>query len=162
VADAAEVARIQVGTWRTAYAGLIADDVLAGLSEERKTRAWADRLPAAPPVACLVAGSPPVGFVAAGPPEAVGAVGETGTGEVYAIYVEPTSWGRGLGRDLLAAAEDRLRAAGFARAGLWVLTTNARARAFYERQGWSTTGETQVAELHGATLHETRYGVELG
>jgi ribosomal protein S18 acetylase RimI-like enzyme len=80
---------------------------------------------------------------------------------VYAIYVDPPHWGRGHGRELLDGAVRELRSAGFPRAVLWVLTTNDGARAFYERQGWRTTGRTQSEDLAGTTVHETEYARDL-
>jgi ribosomal protein S18 acetylase RimI-like enzyme len=164
-ADAAAVARIQVASWRAAYAGLMPDEVLAGLSEERRREHWETLLAAGPPAFCLLAGSPPVGFVAAGTAR-LGYDGDgdgdgDGHGQVYAIYVDPEHWGRGHGGALLAAAVERLRAAGSRRVTLWVLTTNLSARAFYERAGWSATGLTRTETMPGAELHETEYATEL-
>jgi ribosomal protein S18 acetylase RimI-like enzyme len=148
-ADAAALAGIQVTTWRTAYAGMIPDDILAGLSEAEHRARWETWLPVAPPAFCLVAGSPPVGFVSGG---------HLGDGpEVYALYVAPSAWRRGAGRSLLAAALDRLRAAGGTTAGLWVLRDNARAQSFYEALGWTPTGEARLEEMHGVDLPVVRY-----
>jgi GNAT superfamily N-acetyltransferase len=63
-----------------------------------------------------------------------------GTGELYALYVDPDSWGQGHGRALDAAARAHLRDALFTGAVLWVLEDNARAREFYERCGWVADG----------------------
>ena len=155
-ADAGTIGRIVVTTWRAAYAGLIPDHVLAGLSVAELEQQWASWLPADPPRCCLVTGTPPVGFVGAGP------AWQGPGGQVYAIYVDPAHWGAGHGGRLLRGAVDRLRAAGFDRATLWVLTTNAPARAFYEHEGWRATGRTQVEALHGADLPETEYELGLG
>lgn len=46
---------------------------------------------------------------------------------------------------LLAAGEERLAAAGVAEAWLAVVAGNARARRFYERQGWSDGGPLDYA-----------------
>jgi ribosomal protein S18 acetylase RimI-like enzyme len=52
------------------------------------------------------------------------------------IAVHPDVEGRGVARQLLAAAESCARARGFARMDLSVYLDNARAIAFYERNGW--------------------------
>jgi N-acetylglutamate synthase-like GNAT family acetyltransferase len=44
--------------------------------------------------------------------------------EITTIYVAPDSWRTGVGRCLTAAALDQILAAGFAKAVLWVLSTN--------------------------------------
>ena len=64
-----------------------------------------------------------------------------------AIYVRPSSWGGGLAVELHDAAVAELRARGVARARLWVLEGNARARRFYERLGWSPDGTSRVVEF---------------
>jgi len=159
-ADAGAVARIVVAAWRAAYAGLLPEAVLDGLSEEERRGWWAARLPAAAPTSCLVTGAPPVGFVASGP--SFDGAGHSGRGQVYALYVDPPHWGRGLGRLLLSGAVTRLREAGFATASLWVLATNEAARGFYEHEGWAASGRTQVERLHGADVPEAEYTRSLG
>jgi ribosomal protein S18 acetylase RimI-like enzyme len=163
--DAPAIAAVVVATWRDAYAGLLPDDVLAGLSVAEREAQWRRFVPATAPACCLVTGSPVCGFVAAGPALQGAGDGDgdgDAVGQVYAIYVLPSSQGRRLGAALLAAAESRLAAAGFATASLWVLTSNTPARRFYESRGWRTTGETQVEEFAGTTLRETRYTHPLG
>lgn len=65
--------------------------------------------------------------------------------ELHALYVLPASWGRGVGRRLLAVAGPVRE--------LWVLRDNARARRFYERHGWRPDG----AEATPAGAVELRY-----
>ena len=38
--DAATIAKVYVETWRSAYAGLVPDDVLIGMSASRQLRQW--------------------------------------------------------------------------------------------------------------------------
>lgn len=97
-----------------------------------------------------------VGFVKVGPtrdehqdPECVG--------EIHALYLLPESWGEGLGRQLLAAAVERLAAAGFEEATLWVLGSNVRARRFYEAGGWFADGASKTDDRKGFRLVEERY-----
>jgi GNAT superfamily N-acetyltransferase len=95
-----------------------------------------------------------VGFANVGPcrdPEPAGA------GEVYAIYLLAEWWGRGAGRDLMAAALDALVGCGFAEATLWVLDANFRARRFYEAGGWAVDGSSRVEEGFGFPIAEVRY-----
>lgn len=42
-------------------------------------------------------------------------------------------------------------------ATLWVLTSNARARSFYERQGWADDGAVKAERRGTAVLEEVRY-----
>ena len=153
VSDAGELARVQVTTWRTAYAGMIPDDVLAGLSEVEHREVWASRFPLPPAAFCLVAGSPLVGFVSGGH------LGDDP--DIYALYVEPAAWRRGVGRSLLTAGLDRLRDAGAVTAGLWVLRDNVGAQSFYEALGWTPTGESRLEQMHGVDLPVVRYTTRL-
>jgi GNAT superfamily N-acetyltransferase len=158
-ADVDDVARVHVATWRAAYAGLIDDAVLAGLTEEGYRTQWGARLPASPPSFCLVAldGADLVGFAAGGP----SLDGDEAEGQLYALYVEPARWRGGAGRALLAAAEERFRETGFGRGVLWVLSTNAPARSFYDACGWQADGRTSVESLHGTELPVSSYVREL-
>lgn len=81
-------------------------------------------------------------------------------GELRAIYLLPAWWDRSLGRRLHDAAVQRL-AAGFEAATLWVLDSNARARRFYERQGWQLDGATKQEGRGDAVLIEVRYRISL-
>jgi GNAT superfamily N-acetyltransferase len=60
--------------------------------------------------------------------------------EVEQVYVDAAQRGRGVAAVLLADAARRVHDAGHARAWLAVVPGNARARAFYEREGWVDAG----------------------
>lgn len=133
-ADAAALAQLNTDSWRAAYAGIIPTAFLKALDvparEQRLLASIGD-----PDSFTVVAVSDdrPVGFVSGGPlRDEPGSV----AGEVYAIYVTPELYGRGVGGVLLAEAEARLAAGGFAEAWLWVFTRNRAGRRFYERRGW--------------------------
>jgi ribosomal protein S18 acetylase RimI-like enzyme len=57
------------------------------------------------------------------------------------LHVRPGQRSRGIGRRLMAAAAERLMAAGQMGAYLWVLASNQRAIAFYESLGGVTVEE---------------------
>lgn len=132
--------RIKRDGWRAAYRGLIPDTTLDAMDVAEIAAAFARWIAdPRPGSSCLVvqSGAEVVGYAFCGPyrwPELSDA------GEVYAIYVDPTWWGKGAGRALLAAAERRLRDAGHAEAALWVLEGNRVGRGFYEAVGWRADG----------------------
>jgi len=79
---------------------------------------------------------------------------ESVRGHLQALYVDPSHWGRGIGRALHDTALDHLSDAGFRVAVLWVLEANVRARAMYERWGWRSAPARQT-EYRG--VDETCY-----
>jgi len=60
-------------------------------------------------------------------------------GELFLLFVDPAWEGRGVGRTLLAAADDALRAVGCDEAFLYTEERNARARAVYAAAGYRRT-----------------------
>jgi ribosomal protein S18 acetylase RimI-like enzyme len=163
-ADAHGIATVLVQSWRAAYRGLLPDDLLAGLSVPDRQQFWSNALIAPPPhTGNVVATIGPaiVGFAATGPPLVTVDRADPTVGDLYALYLKPALWRRGIGTQLHAAALDRLRSSGFTHAGLWVLETNERALRFYTRHGWTDTRRTQVEhgpggiELHERRLHHT-------
>jgi ribosomal protein S18 acetylase RimI-like enzyme len=120
---------------------------LAQLSVERRAPQWRDW----PPL-LAESGDVVVGFVSVGASRDADA-----DGELFAIYVDPDYWGRGVGRKLMAAGEERLRELGHVEAILWVLADNPRARRFYERSDWQHDGTTRTIEIFGIDIAEVRY-----
>ena len=117
--------------------------MLAGVTAERMRERWKGHLDA--PAAgrlLLVAecGGEIVGTAASGPLRD-GDGDDATTGELYSLYVDPDAWGVGHGAALHEAALAHLAAGGFARAVLWVLEGNARARSFYAAHGWTDEGD---------------------
>jgi ribosomal protein S18 acetylase RimI-like enzyme len=82
-------------------------------------------------------------YIAFDEDEAVGVV-SVGHGVLQTLYVMPESWSQGVGSALHDLALERLREANVQEARLWTLTENHRARAFYEKRGWSLTGRTRI------------------
>jgi GNAT superfamily N-acetyltransferase len=163
-ADAAGLATVHVTSWRAAYRGLMPDDVLAALSVPDREQVWSDRLATRDPRTSVVVATDAwrvVGFAAVGPPLVPTDRADPTLGDLYALYLDPDHWGRGIGAPLHAAALDRLVTHGFTHAGLWVLDGNERAQRFYRRHGWTDTGRTQVdrgpqdIELHERRLHRS-------
>jgi ribosomal protein S18 acetylase RimI-like enzyme len=156
-ADADAIAFVHVETWKLAYRGQVPDDYLDGLSVDERAGRWRQLFAeTSPPAEVLVAEEDAVvGFasIVASRDEDAGAA----TGEVAAVYLLPTHWDRGIGRELLLLAVGRLAAAGFETATLWVLASNARARRFYEAAGWSPDGTEQLTRIGGVDLPELRY-----
>lgn len=142
-ADAWSIAELHVASWRVAYRGLIADEVLAGLSVPDRAAWWSCTLATADArhTVVLTERGTLRGFAAFGPDRDERPL----TGELYALYLHPDCWGRGFGRRLHAAALDGMRARGYGQARLWVLAGNERALRFYRRAGWTDDGRVERA-----------------
>ena len=78
-------------------------------------------------------------------------------GELWAMYVDPNSWGSGVGDELMAATLEELDRLGAVRSYLWVLEGNGRARRFYERHGWRSDDVTKTFDAGGTQISEIRY-----
>ncbi|HEY8372027.1 MAG TPA: GNAT family N-acetyltransferase [Pseudonocardiaceae bacterium] len=169
-ADAKEIARIKVVTWRAAYRGVIPDAVLDRLSVESLTRNWAYIVARPDPDAVFVAFDPDAGEETLAAYCSVSAVREERdahpgrrTAELRALYAAPPHWGTGAGRAVHDRAVQHLVEAGFEHAVLWVLVDNPRARRFYEARGWRCDEVVQDLDLEGGyTVPEIRYSRALG
>ncbi|HEY1011092.1 MAG TPA: GNAT family N-acetyltransferase [Herpetosiphonaceae bacterium] len=155
--DAAGIAMVAVDTWRIAYRGIVPDEVLAGLSYERRAAQALQQIQAAGSQQfTLVAADEDgqvVGFASGGRERS----GEHGfRGELYAIYVLAAFQGRGVGRRLAGRVAAELLARGFNSMLLWVLADNQPSRRFYEALGGVPVAE-QTIEL-GVALPEVAYG----
>jgi ribosomal protein S18 acetylase RimI-like enzyme len=153
--DAEAIARVQVDTWRAAYARAVPAETLAGVDVDGRTRMWTQFL-----------GGDSVTFVGEFDGEIrgfinVGASREhPGLGELFTIYVLPEAWGTGLATALIERGEEALRALGFTGATLNVLADNQRACRFYERQGWARE-ETFQGTFLGNEVELARHRKEL-
>jgi len=85
-----------------------------------------------------------------------------GVGELHMAFTDPGVWGAGVGRALLEATTELLRAAGFREATLWTAEANERPRRVYESAGWVPDGATRERTIRGATWPELRYRRGLG
>jgi len=163
--DAPRIAEVHVRSWQGGYLGQLPEAFLAALDPGQRAERWHAILtnPAGPTERTLVAEEPGheesgevQGFVSIGPSRDPGT--PRSVGEVWSLYVTPAAWGAGVGRRLMSAALEALRAGGWTSATLWVLATNARAIGFYEATGWMADGAAKEIELAGGTRTELRYG----
>ncbi|MQA07212.1 MAG: GNAT family N-acetyltransferase [Pseudonocardiaceae bacterium] len=170
--DAPEIARIQLNTWRTAYAELLPEQALAGMDPGEAERAWAGAIEHPETTVHLATeGEFVVGFCVAGPaPETEAALADGNlpedamhTGLIGTLLVEPR-WGRrGHGGRLLAIAAEGLRERGARRGISWIPEADTASLSFFERAGWAPDGTVRTLDAAGTPLREIRLsgGLEL-
>ena len=123
--DASEIAEIWRQGWADGHLGFVPQELVEARTAESFGVRASERV--ADTTVVLVAGAV-AGFVMV--------VGD----EVEQVYVAVPHRGTGVAAALLDEAERQVRANGHSDAWLAVVAGNARARAFYERAGWSDEG----------------------
>lgn len=154
--DADPVAAVHVRSWQAGYAGLVPAPVLAGLDVQARAERWRARL-AEPEPGVLVAdaGGTVIGFVSHGAARDEDLAGDRWW-EVYALYVAPEEWGRGVGGRLWRAAGAAAPPEASCRC-VWVLAGNARGRAAYAAWGLAPDGASRTWDSGSGGLDEVRY-----
>lgn len=141
VADAREMARVIVQSWRETYRGVVPDRILDDPGfEDARTRFWTAALTEeryrANRIAVAERDGRLVGVAMSGP---VDEPESAWTRQLYVLYVVATELGSGAGPALFDAV---------IRPGesvvLWVADPNPRAQAFYRRQGFAPDGAETV------------------
>jgi ribosomal protein S18 acetylase RimI-like enzyme len=141
LADADALQTLHLLTWKATYRDHAAEPWYGEQLAAHGLRDWQEivRTQAAHGGGMLIAREPDaiIGFSQYGPAEDDG----SGViGHIHRLYVHPARQRTGVGRSLLAASVERLRQNGARAAALWVLESDQRARAFYERMGWKPDG----------------------
>lgn len=140
--DLSGVLEVFLGCWRESYRGVLPDVAITSMTDERAEALWRR----------VLAASEGVVLVAEREGELVGITRYAiagSEGAVHSLYVAPRAHGGGIGKILLTAAEDALRASGATTAALWVFSANAPSIAFYTARGWLPDGVTRTQQEFG-------------
>ena len=151
--DAEAIATVHVRSWQAGYRGLMADELLDGLSAAERVPRWRDAVAGhAEPGLLLVAehGTGVAGFCAVAEPSR-DEDADPDVAEIGAIYVDPDHWRVGVGAALMEAALEHLGSGDWREVTLWVLEDNDAAIAFYERFGFAPDGAENFYEGSGTT-----------
>ncbi|MGH2743927.1 MAG: GNAT family N-acetyltransferase [Thermoleophilaceae bacterium] len=84
---------------------------------------------------------------------------EPGLGHFWQLFVRPPWWGTGLASALHAEAVREAGARGYTAMRLFTPAAQARARRFYEREGWTAVGDLSDALDFGLPLVEYRRAI---
>jgi ribosomal protein S18 acetylase RimI-like enzyme len=160
--DIPTIAALHVAGWTGAYGGLVDQAYLDSLTVEKRIEDWTSWLKSGESKVFLADdGGVPAGFVVIGrtktPPPGSSPIRPSHSGEVYALYLHPDYWRRGIGRALLRHAATELKALKHSAICLWVLDGNQRGKAFYQAMGGQKLGSKMI-EIGPSSLKEICYG----
>lgn len=155
--DAHAIARVQVESWRTTYAGIVPEAFLAAMDTDQQTERWLKIFAAGNRLAFVAENESGVfGFVSGGKlREAIDGY----DGELFALYLLRESQGKGAGRCLFANLASSLYASDYSRMAIWVLRRNPAVK-FYEHLGGIEIAAKTI-EIGGVELEEVAYGFDL-
>ena len=156
MADLDELATTSVAGYETYRGFAPAAWLPPTLDEERE---WLLRQLAPPGVWCEIAerGGEVAGHLIA-MPAAVSRVPDPdpGLGHVLHLFVRPAHWGSGVATTLHDRGIEEARERGFDAMRLFTAAAHARARRFYEREGWSPAGDPRPEPEFGMAIVEYR------
>ena len=153
--DAAALSLVAGATLLDAFAGILSGrDIVAHCAKNNtpdKFAAWIDDPASVVTLAETANGGAPLGYSVLTTPDLPIELGADDI-ELRRIYMLSRLHGSGLGAELMERALADARAMGKRRVLLGVYGGNARARAFYERQGFVVAGDRRF--LVGETWHD--------
>jgi GNAT superfamily N-acetyltransferase len=145
-----DIARVHVQCWQQAYVGLMDADFLRDLSVENRAEIWRNTISDQQVFSRIVLDDNNIiGFVSSGPSRS----SEVADGELYAIYVLASHYGKGIGSTLFKFAQNDWHKRGGQRLLANVFTGNSRANAFYHYMGGEIV-EQKLIEMGGTKLIE--------
>jgi GNAT superfamily N-acetyltransferase len=151
-ADADAIGETHAAAWTAAYDHIFDPSFLASAAESRRL-GWTHTLPSlliAPSFVLVVEReNEVVGFAHAGPEGSGGQLGE-----IHGFYVHPTAWGSGAAHKLMTQTCFALTTE-WSDVSLWTLRDAGRARHFYEKTGFHTTGRERAETLADWTSGKT-------
>ena len=161
--DAERVARVQLSTWRTAYADLLPPQAL-DVPEEQVAAVWLNAIEAPPTprhrVLVAMERIELVGFAASTPADDEG-LDPAATTELTTLLVEPR-WGRrGHGSRLVAASVEHWRGDGATHAVTWVWERDPASRSFLATAGWDSDGAARGLDTGPRVQRQLRFHTDL-
>ena len=143
LADLERIAKLFHNCWQISYADLLKEEVRSAMTISNAIELWKPALinPNGKDTVMALSDSGLVAVFRIGPDPI-----NNERGHLFSLYVDPTSAGKGFGRNSLSEAIARLEGLGYREISLWVFAANNRARALYESSGFTATGVTRIDE----------------
>ncbi|MDH6593591.1 GNAT superfamily N-acetyltransferase [Variovorax sp. TBS-050B] len=151
--DAKAVAEVHALAAKAAYEGILPEDELRALAPASREAKWREAIEfSEPQVQVAVHEGQVVGFV--GFDRSRDPKTPSTTGEIWAIYVLPEHWGKGVGVALWDAAREGLEEEGCTTVTIWVPIRNDRAMRFHELAGFKREMKTAKTTAIGTVRIE--------
>ena len=158
IGEASQVARVHAVSSEAAAAAPVAGQPPASppMSLEKRTAFWREAIEfSEPQVHVALEGDEVIGFV--GFDRSRDPKSKPVTGEIWALYVLPSHWGRGIGLALWDAAREGLAEEGCTEVTAWLALGNERAQRFAMLAGFKRELNTaRTALVGGVKLEEIR------
>lgn len=153
--DAAAIAKVAVDTWKSAYRGIIADEVLSSLSYKQKEKSWYNTLTSGIDIVFVAEDQNGniVGYASGGKERRNHPIYR---GELYTLYVLQSHHNLGIGRQLFVSIARELAKLQMKSLFVWVLEENP-SRYFYKARGGKEVDTKSIA-IGGRSLVEIGYG----
>ena len=154
--DALAIARVHVRAWQHGYAGILPASYLNNLRAEDRADKYdlSNSDPLKPHTIVAATGNILHGFSTTCPSHEPDLPNH---GELTALYVDPHSWGLGVGVALVSAARAHLVSLGLRQAYLFTLVDNLRAQRFYKTDQWTPDGLQRTETVWGIAIHVLRF-----
>lgn len=148
--DSNKIARLIKTGWNSAYKGLIADDFLNNMNEEKMSEGWKDDINKNQNIYVYKVEDEILGVIRFGKAEDNSLVD---TGEIYVLYVKPAEKRKGIGSKLLSFAKNELLKQGYKKMIVWCLKGNTQGSNFYKKMKGQYIGNRNY-ELKGLKVEE--------
>lgn len=156
VDDAEAIAKVHVASFRQAFRGIFPDSKVDGFTVALRKPKIVELLSDDQTRNIVFEGSEGIiGFVDFGKSRDENT--KKICGEIYAIYVDPSSWGKQVAQHLLDEALNQLREYGYLEMTLWSVKDNLRARNFYLKSGFTVDRVKTHADNHGRERSMERF-----
>jgi ribosomal protein S18 acetylase RimI-like enzyme len=160
--DIPAIALLHVEGWKGAYGGIVSQDYLDGLDIASRMKDWEEWMKSGETTVLLAEEEgESAGFIAFGRTKTVppgsSPIRPSHAGEIYALYILPAHWRKGIGAALLREAAIAMKEKKMPSLCLWVLDANERAKGFYQKMGGQKLGGKTV-RIGPDALKEVCYG----
>lgn len=156
IGDSAEIAKLVIESWQSAYKGIIDDNYLKNLDENIATKRWNKTIEGKEKDVLIYRKNNKIlGVITYGKAEQ----GKE-TGEIYVLYVKPEEKRNGIGTKLFISTKQELLKMGYKNMVVYCLDKNRIGEGFYIKQG-GIKKESRMFNVNGIDVKENKFMYEL-